>query len=257
MYHAHCAGIETNEPDWRLQCALLGFLEKIWNEPDEGIWEVRGGPKHFTHSKMMAWVAFDRAIKLARARGNSAKRNIKRWAKIRDRIHRQVCRRGYSRKKKAFTQWYGSDELDASILMMPLVGFLPATDERVRSTIEAVQRELTQDGFVLRYRPQEKNVDGLPGDEGVFLPCSFWLVDCLHLLGRKDEARALFQRLLNLRNDLGLLSEEFDPRARRQLGNFPQAFSHVALITAAEILGENRKSISGVKSRVKQETPNE
>lgn len=251
MYHAHCAGIETNEPDWRLQRALMYFLEAIWNERDEGIWEVRGGPRHFTHSKMMAWVAFDRAIKLARSRGNSARKEIKRWTKIRDRIHRQVCRRGYNRKKKAFTQSYGSDELDASILMMPLVGFLPATDERMRNTIEAVQRELTQNGFVLRYRPQKNKVDGLPGDEGVFLPCSFWLVDCLHLLGRKNEARALFRRLLNLRNDLGLLSEEFDPRAKRQLGNFPQAFSHVALINSAEILNENRNSDSAVQRRAK------
>jgi len=251
MYHAHCAGIETSEPEWRLQCALMSFLEKIWNEPDEGIWEVRGGPRQFTHSKMMAWVAFDRAIKLARARGSSCRREVRCWTRIRDRIHRQVCRRGYNRKKKAFTQSYGSDELDASILMMPLVGFLPASDERVRNSIEAVERELTQDGFVLRYRPQTNKVDGLPGSEGVFLPCSFWLVDCLHLLGRTDEARALFQRLLDLRNDLGLLSEEFDPRARRQLGNFPQAFSHVALINAAEVLNGNGNAAPAVKNRAR------
>jgi GH15 family glucan-1,4-alpha-glucosidase len=239
MYHAQRAGIKTDEPDWNLQCALMYFLEKIWHEPDEGIWEMRGGRRNFTHSKMMAWVAFDRAIKLARTRKNSANRDVERWAKIRDRIHREVCRCGYSRKKKAFMQSYGSDELDASLLMMPLVGFLPAQDERVRNTIEAMQRELTQDGFILRYQPQQSNVDGLPGREGVFLPCSFWLVDCLQLLGRKDEARALFHRLLDLRNDIDLLSEEFDPRAGRQLGNFPQAFSHVSLINSAEVLGEN------------------
>jgi GH15 family glucan-1,4-alpha-glucosidase len=252
MYHAHCAGIKTNELDWRLQCALMHFLEKIWNKPDEGIWEVRGGPRQFTHSKMMAWVAFDRAIKLACARGNSAEKSVNRWIKIRDRIHRQVCRRGYNRKKKAFTQWYGSDALDASLLMMPLVGFLPAGDERVRNTIEAVQCELTQDGFVLRYCARKNKVDGLPGREGVFLPCSFWLVDCLHLLGRTDEARALFRRLLDLRNDLGLLSEEFDPRARRQLGNFPQAFSHVALINSAELLNKNGNAAAPVTTRGKQ-----
>ena len=167
---------------------------------------------------------------------------VKRWAKIRDEIHRQVCRRGYNRKVKAFTQCYGSDEMDASILMMPLVGFLPPTDERVQSTIEAVQRELLQDSFVLRYRASKNNVDGLPGSEGVFLPCSFWLADCLHLMGRTDEARELFERLLSLRNDLGLLSEEYDPVAKRQLGNFPQAFSHVAVVNTAQILSNETGS---------------
>ena len=165
---------------------------------------------------MMAWVAFDRAVKLAESRESSADDEVKRWAKIRDEIHRQVCRRGYNRKVKAFTQCYGSDEMDASILMMPLVGFLPPTDERVQSTIEAVQRELLQDSFVLRYRASKNKVDGLPGPEGAFLPCSFWLANCLHLIGRTDEARELFERLLSLRNDLGLLSEEYDPVAKRQ-----------------------------------------
>ncbi|HEX8490041.1 MAG TPA: glycoside hydrolase family 15 protein [Chthoniobacterales bacterium] len=237
MYRAHRAGIETSETDWRMQVALMNFLETKWKEPDEGIWEVRGGPKQFTHSKMMAWVAFDRAVKLIEQCNCAATQHLERWRKIRDEIHAQVCAQGYSTRKKAFTQIYGSDELDASLLMMPLVGFLPATDDRVRGTVEAVERELTDDGFIVRYRPEEKNVDGLPGTEGVFLLCSFWLADCLHLLGRKEEARDHFERLLALRNDVGLLSEQYDPRARRQLGNFPQAFSHVALVNTARILG--------------------
>lgn len=238
MYHAHREGIENGAADWRLQSALMRFLESEWHKPDQGIWEIRGTAKHFTHSKMMAWVAFDRAIKLGVKRGHSVDGDLKRWRKIRDNIHQQVCKRGYNPKKKAFTQYYGSDQSDASILMMPLVGFLPATDERVRNTIQAVQRELVQDGFVLRYRPEKDQVDGLPGSEGAFLPCSFWLADCLHLIGRTDEARELFERLLALRNDLGLLSEEYDPKAHRQLGNFPQAFSHVALVNSAQILDE-------------------
>jgi GH15 family glucan-1,4-alpha-glucosidase len=242
MYQAHRAGIETDDADWRMQAALTEFLESQWEQPDEGIWEVRGGAKQFTHSKMMAWVAFDRAVKLAESRESSADDEVKRWTKIRDEIHRQVCRRGYNRKVKAFTQYYGSDEMDASILMMPLVGFLPPTDERVQSTIEAVQRELLQDGFVLRYRASKNKVDGLPGPEGAFLPCSFWLANCLHLIGRTDEARELFERLLSLRNDLGLLSEEYDPIRKRQLGNFPQAFSHVAVVNTAQILSKKTGS---------------
>jgi GH15 family glucan-1,4-alpha-glucosidase len=170
--------------------------------------------------------------------GCAAYEHCDRWQKIRDQIHAQVCERGYNRKKKAFTQVYGSDALDASLLIMPLTGFLPVNDERVRGTIEAIERELMEDGFVLRYRPQETCVDGLPGTEGVFLPCSFWLADCWHLLGRKKEARELFERLLDVSNDLGLLAEEYDPRAKRQLGNFPQAFSHVALVSCARILGD-------------------
>jgi GH15 family glucan-1,4-alpha-glucosidase len=237
MWQADCAGIKMEEPDWALMVALMKFLESNWQKPDEGMWEVRGGRKHFTHSKMMAWVAFDRAIKLVEECGCAADEHLERWQTIRDQVHAEVCECGYNTEKKAFTQYFGSDALDASLLMMPLTGFLPVTDERMRGTIEAIERELMQDGLVLRYRPQEKNVDGLPGREGAFLPCSFWLADCLHLIGRKEEARELFERLLNLRNDLGLLSEEYDPRAKRQLGNFPQAFSHLALVTAARILG--------------------
>ena len=237
MYRAHRAGIESSELDWRLQAALLNFLESKWKEPDEGIWEVRGDRHQFTHSKMMAWVAFDRGVKLIEQCNCAGGDNLERWRSVRDEIHAQVCAQGYNAKKKAFTQFYGSEELDASLLMMPLVGFLPATDERVRNTIEAVERELTEGGFVLRYRP-EANVDGLPGGEGVFLLCTFWLADCLHLIGRTEDARALFERLLALRNDLGLLSEQYDPRAKRQLGNFPQAFSHVALANTARMLAE-------------------
>ena len=236
MWQADRLGIKLEEPDWALMVQLMKFLESNWQKPDEGIWEVRGGRKNFTHSKVMAWLAFDRAVKLVEDCGCAAGEHYGRWQKIRNQIHAEVCERGYNARRKAFTQVYGSDALDASLLTIPLVGFLPATDERVRNTIEAIERELMQDGFVLRYRPEQCGVDGLPGREGVFIPCSFWLADCLHLLGRKKEARELFERLLDLRNDLGLLSEEYDPRAKRQLGNFPQAFSHVALIRAARIL---------------------
>lgn len=232
------AGIKMTEADWSLMVAIMKFLESHWQEPDEGIWEVRGGRQQFTHSKVMAWLAFDRAIKLVETCECAADEHLDRWKKIRDQIHAEVCERGYNPKKKAFTQVHGSDALDASLLTMPLGGFLPVTDERVRGTIEAIERELMHDGFVLRYRPQETGVDGLPGTEGVFLPCSFWLADCWHLLGRKKEARELFERLLDVRNDLGLLAEEYDPRAKRQLGNFPQAFSHVALVSCARILGD-------------------
>jgi GH15 family glucan-1,4-alpha-glucosidase len=259
MWQADHAGIKMTEADWALMVALVKFLESNWQKPDEGIWEVRGGRKHFTHSKMMAWVAFDRAVKLVEECGCAADEHLERWQKIRDQVHAEVCKRGYNVKKKAFTQYFGSDALDASLLVMPLTGFLPVSDQRVRGTIEAIERELMQDGFVLRYRPQEEKVDGLPGREGVFLPCSFWLADCLHLLGRKKEARELFGRLLDLRNDVGLLSEEYDPREKRQLGNFPQAFSHVALISAARILGENKDDASSkyLDSRLarRNETP--
>jgi len=236
MYRADVAGIKSSEADWRLQVALLKALEKKWEAPDYGIWEVRGEPQHFTHSKMMAWVAFDRGVKIVEECGCAAADNLERWREIRDRIHREVCDRGYNKRREAFTQVYGSDQLDASLLMMPLVGFLPASDGRVRKTVEAIERELMQDGFVLRYRT-EHNVDGLPGGEGVFLLCSFWLADCLHLIGRTAEARDLFERLLSLRNDVGLLAEEYEPREKRLLGNFPQAFSHVAIVNTARILG--------------------
>ena len=238
IWQAGRAGLRLEDAEWALMVQLIKFLESNWQKPDEGIWEVRGGRKHFTYSKMMVWVAFDRAIKLVEELGCPGDEDCERWQEIRDQVHAEVCERGYNTDRKAFTQFYGSDALDASLLLMPVAGFLPATDERVRSTIEAIERELMQDGLVLRYRPEEEKVDGLPGREGVFLPCSFWLAYCWHLIGRKKEARELFERLLNLRNDLGLLSEEYDPREERQLGNFPQAFSHVALIGSAVILGD-------------------
>jgi GH15 family glucan-1,4-alpha-glucosidase len=238
LYNAHRAGIQIQEADWRLQKSLLEFLETHWQDPDEGIWEVRGGRQHFTHSKLMAWLAFHRAVQFLEESKIPAEGCLERWRKIRDQIHDEVCERGYNPRVKAFTQYYGSDALDASILLLPLMEFLPADDERVRNTIAAVERDLLVDGFVLRYRTQEENVDGLPGHEGVFLPCSFWFVCCLNLIGRKEEARALFERLLSLRNDLGLLSEEYDPRAKRQLGNFPQAFTHVSLVATAYYLEE-------------------
>src|SRR5436190_5682973 len=245
IWQADRAGLKLEDPDWALIVQLMKFLESHWQKPDEGIWEVRGGRQHFTHSKMMAWLAFDRAIKLVEDCNCAASEHFGRWQKVRDQIHAQVCERGYNPKKKAFTQVYESDALDASLLTMPLAGFLPVSDERVKGTIEAIERELMQDGLVLRYRPQETGVDGLPGTEGVFLPCSFWLADCLHLLGRKKEARELFERLLDLRNDLGLLSEEYDPRNKRQLGNFPQAFSHVALVSCARILADEETLVHG------------
>jgi GH15 family glucan-1,4-alpha-glucosidase len=245
LFQAHHAGIELREPDWRLLVALLDYLETKWREPDEGIWEVRGGRKQFTHSKMMAWLAFDRAVKLIEESGFPGDHKLQHWKRARADIHLEVCERAYNPTKKAFTQYYGAEVMDASILLMPIMGFLPVHDPRVRTTVEAVERELLEDGFILRYRPEEKNIDGLPGAEGVFLPCSFWFADCLHLLGRKKEARELFERLLEVRNDLGLLAEEYDPKTNRQLGNFPQAFSHVALVNTANRLTEKKPSLPG------------
>ena len=233
IYEAARAGLKISEEDWRLQVALLKFLETKWQEPDEGIWEVRGPRQHFTHSKVMAWFAFDRGVRMVEEFGFTADGHLDRWKQNRDRIHREVCERGYNKEKKAFTQFYGSDAMDASVLMAPLIGFLPPDDPRIRSTIEAVERDLLEDGFILRYRPHDENVDGLPGKDGAFLACSFWFASCLHWIGETEKARAWFDRLLELRNDLGLLAEEYDPKAKRQLGNFPQAFSHIAIITTA------------------------
>jgi GH15 family glucan-1,4-alpha-glucosidase len=230
LHHARLGGLAASDEGWQLQCALVEHLSKIWHEPDEGIWEVRGSRQQFTHSKVMAWVAVDRAIKSAEHFGLAAP--LDRWRRLRHEIHDQVCRLGYDVELGAFVQAYGSRELDASLLMIPLVGFLPATDPRVRDTVDAIQRHLMADGFVLRYRT-ETTADGLPPGEGAFLACSFWLADNLSLLGRHDEARALFERLLTLRNDVGLLAEEYDPRVERHTGNFPQALSHLALIGTA------------------------
>ena len=214
-------------PRWR---AVVDHVETIWREPDDGIWETRGPRRHFTYSKVMAWVVFDRAVRLAEQFDLEAP--LERWKQTRDEIHEEVCERGYDRERGTFTQYYGSKELDASVLNIPLVGFLPGSDERVKGTIDAISRELGRDGFVSRYSTSDTD-DGLPGDEGQFLACSFWLVSALALNDRVGEARALFERLLALRNDLGLLAEEYDVRRQRQVGNFPQAFSHLTLIGAA------------------------
>ena len=230
MYQARCAGLEPYEAGWALQRAMLDFLESNWTQPDEGIWEVRGPRQHFTHSKVMAWVALDRMIKSVEQFGLEGP--VDRWRQLRAAVHEQVCREGYNAEVGAFVQAYGSKSLDASLLMIPLVGFLPATDPRMRGTVEAIERHLTVDGFVLRYAT-ETTLDGLPPGEGAFLACSFWLADNLALLGRVEEARRLFERLLALRNDVGLLAEEYDPRAKRFTGNFPQAFSHIGLVYTA------------------------
>jgi GH15 family glucan-1,4-alpha-glucosidase len=219
---------------WRVAHALVEHVAAVWERPDEGIWEVRGGPRHFTHSKMMAWVALDRAVRGVERFGLTGP--IERWRELRARIHDDVCRRGYDAERGAFVQAYGSKTLDASLLMMPLVGFLPASDPRVRSTVDAIERELTTDGLVARYRTHP-DIDGLPAGEGMFLLCTFWLADCLQLLGRQGDARRVFERALALRNDVGLLSEAYDVASGRLVGNFPQAFSHVGLINTARNLG--------------------
>jgi GH15 family glucan-1,4-alpha-glucosidase len=230
LYQARRDGLPIDEDSWRLQLKLLERLERDWREPDQGLWEMRGPAQHFTHSKVMAWVAFDRAVRAVDEEGLPGP--VERWRELRAEIHDEVCREGFDADLGSFTQVYGSPDLDGSLLMIPLVGFLPATDARVLGTIDAVQRELTRDGLVERYS-SEATVDGLPAGEGTFLACSFWLCECLALADRDDEARELFERLLDLRNDVGLLAEEYDPVAGRQLGNFPQAFSHLALIDAA------------------------
>ena len=236
LYQARVHGAPADEHVWSLMRSLLSWLEEGWRLEDAGIWEVRGPERHFTHSKVMAWVAFDRAVRFHDEFGRDGP--IERWRALRDEIHAEVLTRGWSDERQAFVQSYGSSELDASALLIPLVGFLPVDDPRVVSTVETIRRDLTWDGFVLRYHTDEDgDVDGLPAGEGVFLACSFWLVEVLTLQGRRDEARALFERLLALRNDVGLLAEEYDPRSGRQLGNFPQAFTHLTLVEAALALG--------------------
>ncbi|MGH3963858.1 MAG: glycoside hydrolase family 15 protein [Pseudonocardiaceae bacterium] len=232
LHLAREAGLAPSEDAWDLQRALLDFLEGHWDDPDNSLWEVRGDRRPFVHSKVMAWVGVDRALRAVEHFGLAGP--VHRWRELRDRIHHDVCDRGYDSTRGTFTQFYGSEGLDAALLLIPRVGFLPWRDERVIGTVEAVGRELSEDGFLLRYRPgADGGVDGLPGEEGAFLLCSFWLADALHGIGRQREARALFERLLGLRNDLGLLSEEYDTRAGRQLGNTPQAFSHVGLVNTA------------------------
>jgi GH15 family glucan-1,4-alpha-glucosidase len=236
LYEAAVIGKTIDKSAWALQLELMKFLETAWTEPDEGIWEVRGPRRHFTHSKVMAWVAVDRAVRMVEELGHEGPVTV--WRALRDQIHDEVCAKGYNSDVGAFTQYYGSEELDASLLMIPLVGFLPPTDERVRSTVEAIERDLIEDGLVMRYRDKSHLVDGLDGREGAFLACSFWMADCLHMIGRHDDARQMLDRLLELRNDLGLLAEEYDAKAGRQAGNFPQAFSHVAIVNSARTLSE-------------------
>jgi len=238
LHLGHMTGLARSDYASALQLKLIRYLEKHWNEPDEGIWEVRGPRRHFVHSKVMAWVAVDRTVKLIES--GEIEGPLEELQDLRDEIHYDVCEKGFDRERNTFTQSYGSRELDASLLLIPQMGFLPPDDKRVIGTIEAIQRELsTTDGFVLRYPTSsgkdsgDENLDGLPGDEGAFLACSFWLADDLAMIGRVDEARRLFEKLLALRNDLGLLAEEWDPRRKRQVGNFPQAFSHVPLIDTA------------------------
>ncbi len=238
LYQACKGGLARHDIAWSLQTALLDHLAKAWEQPDEGIWEVRAARRHFTYSKIMAWVAFDRAVKMVEAFQLPAP--VERWREMRSRIHAEVCERGFNRQRNAFVQSYGADELDASLLQIAITGFLPADDPRVLSTVEAIRRDLTVDGFVQRYRTHE-SVDGLPPGEGVFLACSFWLADNYCLQGRWDEATELFERLVGLANDVGLLAEEYDPIAKRFLGNFPQAFSHVALVNTAMNLGSREK----------------
>ncbi len=235
LHLARQTGIPADEPAWDLQLALMDYLESNWREPDEGIWEVRGPRRHFTHSKVMAWVAVDRAIRAVEFYDQHGP--LQRWRALRAEIHREVLERGYDPELGRFVQYYGARHTDGSLLMIPLIGFLPATDRRMRGTVAAIERELSPDGLVLRYASDNAEaVDGLPAGEGTFLACSFWLADNLALMGRHDEARELFERLLGLRNDVGLLAEEFDPKTGRLLGNFPQAFSHVALVNTARAL---------------------
>lgn len=238
LHQGRRGGLDSRAEDWAFQRAMLKHLAAVWTEPDEGIWEVRGGRRHFTHSKVMAWVAFDRAIRASEHFGLEGP--VDEWRAMRRAIHEDVCAHGFNRRLGSFVQSYGSEELDASLLLLPTVGFLPRTDSRVRGTVEAIERRLFVDGFVLRYNTHTAD-DGLPGGEGAFLACSFWLADAYVLIGRLDDARRLFERLLQLRNDVGLLSEEYDTAGHRLVGNLPQAFSHVALINTAHNLSRATK----------------
>ncbi|HZB88951.1 MAG TPA: glycoside hydrolase family 15 protein [Terracidiphilus sp.] len=230
FYHAQRSMGRHTEDDFRVLALLLEHLETIWQQPDQGIWEVRGGPRQFTYSKMMAWVAFDRAVLLAEQLKYDAP--VERWKALRDTVHAEICAKAFDERRNSFMQAYGSAQLDAALLLMPLVGFLPGSDPRVKGTVEAIERDLMRGGLVMRYDTAKVD-DGLPPGEGVFLACSFWMVSSLKAIGRLDDARNLFDRLLKLRNGVGLLSEEYDPSLNRLVGNFPQAFSHIALVNAA------------------------
>jgi len=238
LYQARRGGLPANERAWAVELAVLEYLASAWRKPDQGIWEVRSGPQHFTYSKMMAWVAFDRAVKTVKEFGLQGP--VEEWQKLQKEIHADVCSKGYSSKLKCFVQAYGTEELDASLLLMPAVGFLPADDPRVQKTVEAIEKRLAVNGLVRRYDTRSAE-DGLPPGEGVFLACSFWLADAYFLLGRVEEAEKLFERLLSLRNDVGLLSEQYDVQLNRLTGNFPQAFSHISLINTAHNLSHFEK----------------
>jgi GH15 family glucan-1,4-alpha-glucosidase len=239
LLHAQLGGIKAREHDLDLLSALAHHLSDIWQQPDSGIWESRGGKQHFTYSKVMAWVAFDRTIKNAEQFGLVG--NLKAWRQIRDKIHQEVCHEGWNPQLQSFTQSYGSKELDASLLLLPIVGFLPVSDPRIVGTVDAIQKRLMRNGLLLRYDTGTSD-DGLPPGEGAFLACTFWLVQALSLLGRRDEAKRKFEELLALRNDVGLLSEEYDTRHKRLVGNFPQALSHIALVNAALELTQGESS---------------
>jgi GH15 family glucan-1,4-alpha-glucosidase len=238
LYQARIKGLGASDDAWALARKTFEWLESGWQKEDEGIWEVRGPRRHFTHSKVMAWVAFDRAVKSVQRLGRVGP--VDRLRATRKAIRDDILRNGYNADLGSFVQYYGSDRLDASLLLIPLVGFLPATDERVVGTVRAIERDLTRDGFVERYRADHENVDvdGLPPGEGVFLPCSFWLVAVLAQQGRHEEAVELYERLLSLRNDLGLISEEYDPERKRLVGNFPQAFTHIGIVETAFTLSK-------------------
>jgi GH15 family glucan-1,4-alpha-glucosidase len=239
FFHAQHGMRRHKEEDFRVLALLLDHLETIWQKPDHGIWEMRGKPQHFTYSKMMAWVAFDRAVLLAEQLKYEAP--VKKWKAIRNAIHKEICEKAFNKKKECFVQAYGSKELDAALLLMPAVGFLPGSDRRVKATVKAIERELMPQGLVLRYNTRKVH-DGLPPGEGVFLACSFWMVSALKAVGRTREAKTLFEKLLKLRNGVGLLAEEYDPEHGRMVGNFPQAFSHIALVNAAFYLEEGMRA---------------
>jgi len=246
-HQARRQGLSTNASGWQAQLAFLDYLQRIWREPDEGIWEVRGGARHFTHSKVMAWVAFDRSIKSAESFGLDGP--IEQWRKLRDEICQDILSKGFDAELGTFVQAYGSKLLDATLLLLPAVGFLPVSDPRMEQTIAAIERRLMRDGFVIRYDTAVGD-DGLPPGEGAFLACSFWLVDVYVLQGRMADAERLFRRVIAVRNDLDLLSEEYDPHLDRQVGNFPQAFSHMALVNTAYNLTRLQKP---VEQRAQQE----
>lgn len=251
LHMARQAGLDPDADSWAFQRTLVTFLESIWQRPDSGIWETRGDAQQFTYSKVMAWVAMDRAVKAVEHYGLEGP--VARWRAVRGRIHAEVCEKGFDATRGVFVQRYGSTQLDASLLLIPLVGFLPVHDPRIRATVEAIERDLVVDGLVMRYRT-DNGLDGLPSGEGFFLPCSFWLADNLALLGRHEEAEALFERLLALRNAVGLLSEEYDPQERRALGNVPQALTHVALVNTARNLSNGRHP-SEHRGKIARESP--